>query len=262
MLRSAVSVLAFAFAVLPLAAHSEDTFKIGIMNDQSGPIRRSLRANRRAGRQDGDRGFRRRSARQEDRAAGRRPPEQGRRRPQHRARMVRREGGRGDLRHHQFRRRARAGRSRQVAPQVRDLRQRLVLRPHRQGLLAQHVPVERRQLVERRLADAAADPAEARHVLFHHRRLRVRRQPRERRARRDREGRRQGAGRRARAAQHRRFLAPTCCRRRPRARKSSCSPTPARISPIRSSRPTNSASARASTSRRRSPISATSTPPA
>ena len=40
----------------------------------------------------------------------------------------------------------------------RHLRLGLVVRPHRQSVLAERRPVERRQLVERRRADAAPDP--------------------------------------------------------------------------------------------------------
>ena len=135
---------------------------------------------------------------------------------------------------------------REVAQSAGDLRFRLVVRPDRQGLLAQHDAVERRQLVERRRADAAAHQAEARQLLLHHRRLRLRRLARGRCARR----RSPKAGGNASAACARRSTPPIsariCCRRRRRTPRSSCSPTPAPISRPRSSRPTNSASRRRS----------------
>ena len=77
------------------------------------------------------------------------------------------------------------------------------------------------------------DRAEARHFLFHHRRLRLWRLAGEGRARRDRRRRRQGARRGQGAAQHRRFLFLSCLQRKAREPRSSCSPIVARISPIR-----------------------------
>ena len=104
--------------------------------------------------------------------------------------MVRRARRAGDFRHHQFGRGARDPGSGQGPRPDCHLRLGLIVRPHRQGVLAERRPVERRQLVERGRADAAPDPAEARQLLLHHRRLRLRRFARGGRARRHRQGRR------------------------------------------------------------------------
>ena len=145
-----------------------------------------IRAGRRGERPDGGRGFRRRGPRQADRGPGRRSSEQGRCRPRRCAAMVRRAGGEGDLRHHQFGRRAGGPGPGQNPRSDRHLRFRLLIHLTGQGLLAERCPVERRQLVERGRADAASYQAEARQLLLHYRRLRLPRFARSGRTRRDR----------------------------------------------------------------------------
>ena len=142
---------------------------------------------------------------QENRAHRRRSSEQSRHRPGARARMVRRARGQDDFRYHQFRCRPGAAGPREIARSAGDLRFRFLVRSDRQSLLDQLDAVERRQLVERRFADAVADQAGPRQFLLHHRRLRLRRFARGRRARRDRQGGRHDGRQRARAAQHRRL---------------------------------------------------------
>ena len=146
-------LLAFAFAAAT-AARAAGSFIDRGDERPVRPLRRSRRAGLGRDRADGDRGFRRLGARQADRASGRRSPEQGRRRPRDRAAMVRRAWRDGDLRHHQFGRGAGDPGSRQGARPDCHLRLGLIVRPHRQGVLAERRPVERRQLVERGRADA------------------------------------------------------------------------------------------------------------
>ena len=174
-----------------------------------------------------------------------RPPEQARRRLQRRAAVVRRRQGRRDRRHAELRRRARRQpdhpRQGQGVPRLR----RGVLRPDRQGVLAEHDPLDLRHLDARQRHRQRDRQDRRRHLVLPHRRLRLRPRARARHRGGGAEGRRQGARQGAPPAQHAGLLARSCCRRRRRRPRSSASPTPAATPPTRSSRRPSSASSRA-----------------
>ena len=120
-----------------------------------------------------------------------------------------------------------------------------LVRPDRQGVLAQHRALDLRHLDAGQRHRHRDHQARRQHVVLHHGRLRVRagagarhRRPRCRRT----------AARcwaRSRRRSTRRTSRRSCCRRRHRRPRSSASPTPAATRPTRSSRRRSSASSRA-----------------
>ena len=119
------------------------------------------------------------------------------------------------------------------------------LRPHRQGVLAQHRPLDLRHLGARQRHRQRDREDGRRHLVLPHRGLRLRPRARARHRGGGDQERRQGAGQGAPPAQHRRTSRRSCCRRRPPRPRSSASPTPAATPSTRSSRPPSSASSRA-----------------
>ena len=117
-----------------------------------------------------------------------------------------------------------------------------LVRPHRQGLLAQHRALDLRHLGARQRHRQRGREDRRRHLVLPHRRLRLRPRARARRRGGGAEERRQGAGQGAPSAQHRRTSPRSCCRRRPPRPRSSASPTPAATPPTPSSRARSSAS--------------------
>ena len=119
------------------------------------------------------------------------------------------------------------------------------LRPHRQGVLAQHHPLDLRHLGAGQRHRQRDREDRRRHLVLPHRRLRLRPRARARHRGGGDEERRQGARQGAPPAQQRRTSRRSCCRRRPPRPRSSASPTPAATPSTPSSRPPSSASSRA-----------------
>ena len=237
---------ALAAAPAPRPQISDGIIKIGVLNDQSSLYadlagQGSVLAARMAVEDFGadEEG-------PEGRDHLRRPPEQARRRLADRAPVVRRRQGRRDRRRAELRRwrspstRSRATRARRFLVSGGGL-----VRPHRQGVLAQHGPLDLRHLDARQRHRQRDREDGRRHLVLHHRRLRVRPRARARHRGGGAQERRQGAGQGAPPAQHRRTSRRSCCRRRPRRPRSSASPTPAATPSTRSSRRPSSASSRA-----------------
>ena len=166
------------------------------------PLRRPRRPGLGRRRAHGGRGLRRREEGHEGRDHLRRPPEQARRRLEHRAPVVRRRQGRRDRRRAQLvASRSPSTRSRGQEQGVPRLRRRH-LRSHRQGLLAQHHPLDLRHLDARQRHRQRDRQDRRQHLVLPHRRLRLRPRARARHRGGGAEGGRQGAGQGAPSAQH------------------------------------------------------------
>ena len=198
-----------------------------------------------AGGEDGGRGLRRGREGHEGRGRLGRPPEQGRRRLQHRAPVVRRRQGRRDLRRAELGggagRQPDHARKEQGVPRLR----RGVLGPDRQGLLAEHGPLDLRHLDAGQRHRQGDRQDRRRHLVLPHRRLRLRPRARARHRGRGAEERRQGARQGPPPARTRRTSPRSCCRRRRPRPRSSAWPMPAATRSTRSSRRPSSASSRA-----------------
>ena len=109
-------------------------------------------------------------------------------------------------------------------------------RPDRQGLLAEHGPLDLRHLGARQRHRQRDRQDRRRHLVLPHRRLRLRPRARARHRGGGAEERRQGARQGAPSVQQRRTSRRSCCRRRPRRPRSSAWPTPAATPSTRSSR--------------------------
>ena len=152
--------------------------------------------------QTGGRGFRHREARLQGRDRLGRPPEQAGRRLGDRAPVVRRRQGRRDRRRAELRRRARGQPDHEGQGQGVPRLRRRVVGPDRQGLLAEHDPLDLRHLDARQRHRQRDRQDRRRLVVLHHRRLRVRPRARARHRGGRAEERRQGAGQGAPPAQH------------------------------------------------------------
>ena len=131
------------------------------------------------------------------------------------------------------------------------------LRPHGQGLLAQHRALDLRHLGPGQ-RDGQRHREDGRgHLVLPHLGLRLRPRPGARHRGRGAQERRQSAGQGAPSPQHRRTSRRSCSRRRPPRPRSSGWPTPAATPPTPSSRGRSSASSRAA---RTSPASSCSSP--
>ena len=133
-----------------------------------------------------------------------RPPEQAGRRLEHRAPVVRRRQGRRDRRRADLRRRARGQPDHQGQGQGVPRLRRRVVRPDRQGLHAQHDPLDLRHLDARQRHRQRDRQDRRRHLVLPDRRLRVRPRARARHRGGRAEERRQGAGQGARIRSTRR----------------------------------------------------------
>ena len=184
-------------------------------------------------RADGGRRLRRQGEGQAGRGDLRRPPEQARRRRQHRAQLVRQREGRRDLRRADL-----LGRAADLGADAREeqdqhqFRRRLV-RHHRRRLLAQHGALDLRHLCALQRRRQGDGEARRGHLVLRHRRLRLRHGAGARRRQRRQGERRQGARRRPPSRSTRRTSPPSCCRRRPPRPRSWRWPMPAATPPTR-----------------------------
>ena len=158
--------------------------------------------------------------------------------------------GRRDRRRADLLGRARGQPDRQGKEQGAARLDRRDLRSHRQGVHAQHDPLDLRHLGARQRHRQRDREDRRRHLVLPHGGLRVRARARARHRGGGAEERRQGARQGAPSAQRRRTSRRSCCRRRRPRRRSSAWRTPAATPSTRSSRAPNSASSRAGRSSR------------
>ena len=191
--KAVVAALAAAATAGAQAQVSDGVVKIGVLTDMSSLYCRPVGPGLGARRPHGGGGFRRAEAGHEGGDHLRRPPEQGRRRLADRAPVVRRRQGRRDRRHAELGRRAggEPGHARQ-GQGVHRLR-RGHLRPDRQGVLAEHDPLDLRHLDARQRHRQRGRQDRRRHLVLPDRGLRVRPRARARHRGRGAEDRRQGA---------------------------------------------------------------------
>ena len=246
--RFAASVALAALGLATPALAQDKTVKIGVLNDMSslyadigGP--NSVVAIKMAVEDSGlhQEGL-------EDRRGERRPPEQARRRRQHRAAVDRQRQGRCHRRYAEFRRRARRQQSRQGKEHGAAQFGRRHRRPHRQGLHAEHGLLHLRHLHAGQRHRQGADQGRRRQLVLPDRGLCLRSCAGARHHRRSSPPMAARCSAASSIRSTRRISRPSCCRRSPRRPRSSGLPTPAATPPTRSSRPPNSASSRAARS--------------
>ena len=195
-----------AVAGLAQAQISDDVVRIGLMGDLSGPYSGNGGPGSVLGRQDGHRGLRRQGRRQAGRTADHGRPEQARRRAERRAQMAGgRQGGCDRRRLGLVDRAGGADPDEGKAEALPDRRHRH-LRPHRQGLLADGLPVPGRHLLAAQGRGADADRQGHQDLLLRDRGLRLRRGAADRGHALHRTGRRQGGGFGQASAGHHRLL--------------------------------------------------------